>query len=131
VLGCRKIIFASKQLLYRKIFVHKPSLEHLLRVTLYKKNDSLSNGNLLDCAQYKTLREMEPGNSQSGVCSARRLITAWKESRLLISLGRKCRYFRAVKGVDIVSVNCTLFADGVADDAHWTIAIVQSTAKEV
>lgn len=52
-----------------KDFLCKSTLKHSLRVTLYKKRFT-SNGNLLRSLHNKTLREMEFGNSQSGVCKA-------------------------------------------------------------
>lgn len=80
------------------------------------KNDFTNNSNLLKSC---TIKRFAKWNSEirNRTFARRQLITAWKESRL-VSLERKYRYFRAVKDIDIVSINCTLFTANIADDAR-------------
>lgn len=92
------------------------------------KNDSPVIGNLLRSCTIKRFAKWNP-EIRNRVFARRQLITAWKESRL-ISLGRKCRYFRVVKDIDIVSINCALFTADIVNDARWITAITQSEGRK-
>lgn len=58
---------------------------------------------------------MESGNSQSGVCKA--TVNYRLEGKSTGFIGTETRrYFRVVKDIDIVSINCALFTADIVSD---------------